>query len=480
MTGSSGDDEDDSAVSLRASRLDYAMTPSMSALSLSDMAGPDVAEDGDAATGDATPSSRAGKLHIVACKGAELETIQLHHGSIFLPPFAKKAVKFVWDAPPRRALVVIKPGEASTEEALLHVADNLEREHGVEVVVEASIHARVSALRDKESGRSLAVFRPGVDGGSIDFVVTLGGDGTILWTSSLFPKGVPPVLSFSMGTLGFLTSFSYFEHERWVARMVQGGLLLSLRTRLRCKLYTCSPPADDADASPAWSSGRLPSIARSLVPSFPGAVGDDAPAPASLPSSEGAAASSLPQALVCEYERCVGSFVVLNELAVNRGPQSNLIDLDLFCDGVPVTKVQADGLLVSTPTGSTAYSLSAGGSIVHPGVSTMLLTPICPHSLSFRPLLFPDAVTLQLQVPHTSKGTAMVAFDGKSKHEMVPGDYVTIQMSPYPLPSVVNKTDTEDWFQSLTEGMHWNQPNEELRKPSLNAYGRSLNRRNST
>ena len=129
-------------------------------------------------------------------------------------------------------------------------------------------------------------------------------------------------------------------------------------------------------------------------------------------------------------EELVGTYVVLNEVSVNRSPSSNLVDIDLFCDGVPVTKVQADGVLVSTPTGSTAYSLAAGGSVVHPAVSAMLLTPICPHSLSFRPLLFPDAVTLQLQIPHLSRGrgTCVVAFDGKHKFEMGPGDCVTIQV----------------------------------------------------
>lgn len=177
-------------------------------------------------------------------------------------------------------------------------------------------------------------------------------------------------------------------------------------------------------------------------------------------------------------EELVGTYAVLNEVSVNRAPSCNLVDIDLFCDGIPVTKVQADGVLVSTPTGSTAYSLSAGGSIVHPAVSAMLLTPICPHSLSFRPLLFPDAVTLQLQIPHgspqsRSRSSCLVAFDGKHKFEMGPGDCVTIQMSPHPLPSVVCKTDTEDLFQSLKGGLHWNRPNEEMknltsmtRKPS--------------
>ena len=92
------------------------------------------------------------------------------------------------------------------------------------------------------------------------------------------------------------------------------------------------------------------------------------------------------------------TFQILNDLVVDRGPSANLCKLDLFVDEIHLTQVHADGLVVSTPTGSTAYSLSAGGSLVHPEVQSMLLTPICPHSLSFRPMLLPDSVKLKIQV----------------------------------------------------------------------------------
>ena len=338
------------------------------------------------------------KLQLVACTGLECEVMDLRNGQIFLPPFAKTSVRFEWTEPPERALVVIKPGERATEDALLEAAAVL-RGCGVRVHVEQAVMEALerrgnapegSGRLTREAADLASRFELWVPGTHhIDFIVTLGGDGTVLWVSSLFPRGVPPVLSFAMGTLGFLTSFPFSHHEQHLNEVCRGDRYLSLRTRMRCKLYS-------------YHHGRHQ-------------------------GREGGGASA---STTVSREELVGTYIVLNEVSVNRSPSSNLVDIDLFCDGVPVTKVQADGVLVSTPTGSTAYSLAAGGSVVHPAVSAMLLTPICPHSLSFRPLLFPDAVTLQLQIPHLSRGrgTCVVAFDGKHKFEMGPGDCVTIQV----------------------------------------------------
>ncbi|KNE71396.1 hypothetical protein AMAG_15632 [Allomyces macrogynus ATCC 38327] len=95
------------------------------------------------------------------------------------------------------------------------------------------------------------------------------------------------------------------------------------------------------------------------------------------------------------------TFQVLNELVVDRGPSAYMSQLELFGDERHLTTVQADGLVVSTPTGSTAYSLSAGGSIVHPKSLGLLVTPICPHNIFFRPMLLPDSMELEVRVPPT-------------------------------------------------------------------------------
>lgn len=90
------------------------------------------------------------------------------------------------------------------------------------------------------------------------------------------------------------------------------------------------------------------------------------------------------------------NLLVLNEVVVDRGPSPYLSNIDLFIDGKHVTSVQGDGLIVSTPTGSTAYAVAAGASMIHPSVPAIMITPICPHSLSFRPIVVPAGVVLKV------------------------------------------------------------------------------------
>lgn len=96
--------------------------------------------------------------------------------------------------------------------------------------------------------------------------------------------------------------------------------------------------------------------------------------------------------------RAPKNFLVLNEVVVDRGPSPYLSNVDLFIDGKHVTVVQGDGLIVSTPTGSTAYAVAAGASMIHPSVPAIMITPICPHSLSFRPIVVPAGVELKVNL----------------------------------------------------------------------------------
>lgn len=91
------------------------------------------------------------------------------------------------------------------------------------------------------------------------------------------------------------------------------------------------------------------------------------------------------------------NLLVLNEVVVDRGPSPYLSNIDLFLDGKHITSVQGDGLIVSTPTGSTAYAVAAGASMIHPSVPAIMVTPICPHSLSFRPIVVPAGVELKVR-----------------------------------------------------------------------------------
>jgi len=134
---------------------------------------------------------------------------------------------------------------------------------------------------------------------------------------------------------------------------------------------------------------------------------------------------------------------VMNEIALHRGSSPHLNTIDIFVDGQHLTEAVSDGLIVSTPTGSTAYSLSAGGPIVHPSLSALVLTPICPRSLSFRPLVFPSSSSITLRIGDRSRAPGGVSMDGRSSHILNPGESVNIQASPYPVPCI-NRSSIAD------------------------------------
>merc|ERR1712088_92633 len=148
--------------------------------------------------------------------------------------------------------------------------------------------------------------------------------------------------------------------------------------------------------------------------------------------------------------------LVLNEVVIDRGPSPYLSNIDLYLDGKLITSVQGDGLIVSTPTGSTAYAVAAGASMIHPSVPAIMVTPICPHSLSFRPIVVPAGVELKISVSPDSRNTAWVSFDGRNRQELTHGDSLHVTLSIYPIPSIYAQDQISDWFASLAECLHWN------------------------
>jgi len=148
--------------------------------------------------------------------------------------------------------------------------------------------------------------------------------------------------------------------------------------------------------------------------------------------------------------------LVLNEVVIDRGPSPYLSNIDLYLDGKLITSVQGDGLIVSTPTGSTAYAVAAGASMIHPSVPAVMVTPICPHSLSFRPIVVPAGVDLKITVSPDSRNTAWVSFDGRKRQELCHGDSLSVNTSVYPIPSICAQDQISDWFDSLAECLHWN------------------------
>lgn len=147
---------------------------------------------------------------------------------------------------------------------------------------------------------------------------------------------------------------------------------------------------------------------------------------------------------------------MLNEVVLDRGPSSYLGNIDLYIEGKHVTSVQGDGIIIATPTGSTAYAAAAGASMLHPNIPAILITPICPHSLSFRPIVVPAGVEIRLAVSPISRTSAWVSFDGRNRQELNVGDSVRVTTSIYPVPSICANDQMSDWFESLAGCLNWN------------------------
>ena len=144
---------------------------------------------------------------------------------------------------------------------------------------------------------------------------------------------------------------------------------------------------------------------------------------------------------------------VLNDVVINRVASAHLAHIQTYIDEHFLTEYRADGLIVSTPTGSTAYSLAAGGPIVHPGVNSILLSPICPFTLTNRPLLVPDSVRIKIQLAERSSD-AIVTFDGQAGCEIDTGDMITIKKGDHPI-HVITLLDHDDYFDLLKTKLRW-------------------------
>lgn len=131
--------------------------------------------------------------------------------------------------------------------------------------------------------------------------------------------------------------------------------------------------------------------------------------------------------------------------------------VEIFGNDEHFTSIQADGVCVATPTGSTAYNLAAGGSLCHPENPVILVTAICAHALSFRPIILPDTMVLRVGVPYDARTSCWASFDGRERVELKPGDYVTISASRYPFANVMPPdTRSEHWTNSISAKLGWN------------------------
>ncbi|GAB1599779.1 NAD kinase-like isoform X1 [Argonauta hians] len=332
--------------------------------------------------------------------------------------------KLKWSEPPDTVLVLRKSFGENLFEPFIEVLLWLSYEKKLTVFIESKALTPIF-LKDERYEKIKYYLRTfDTDNedltGRIDLVVCLGGDGTLMHAASLFQQSVPPVMSFHLGSLGFLAPFQFREFKDDITQALEGNATLLLRSRLEC--IVCKAGLESSSSKKNdWKN-----------------------------------------------------ILVLNEVVLDRGLSPFLCNLDLYVERHLVTSVQGDGIIISTPTGSTAYAVAAGASMMHPSVPSIMITPICPHSLSFRPIVVPAGVEIKLMVSKEARNTAWVSFDGRSRQELKIGDCVKIKTATHPVPSICSKDPIDDWFNSLAECLHWN-----VRKlqggPSSNASSASLN-----
>ena len=232
--------------------------------------------------------------------------------------------------------------------------------------------------------------------GAIDLAIVLGGDGTMLSVARRLAPCEVPLIGVNLGRLGFLTDIPVARMEPTLAAMLDGRYVEERRTLLAMTLVR----GDGTTAS----------------------------APA------------------------------LNEVVVNRGGLGSMIECAVEIDGRFVYAMRADGLIVATPTGSTAYALSTGGPIVAPEVPAFALVPIAPHALTHRPIAIPDRSSIEITV---SRGRdAAVHCDGQAHFELAEGDRVTARRAPHTARFL--HPDSHDYFAMLREKLHWSETPERL------------------
>jgi len=221
-----------------------------------------------------------------------------------------------------------------------------------------------------------------------DFAISMGGDGTLLKTASQVGQKQTPILGVNMGRLGFLADVSAKDFPATVNALYQGDY--SVEDRSLISVETDGEPIE-------------------------------------------------------------GSNCALNDIAILKRDSASMISIRTTIDGEYLTTYQADGLVVSTPTGSTAYSLSNGGPIIVPRTGVLSLTAVAPHSLNVRPIVIPDSAEIKLTVSSRSH-TFLVAIDGRST-KMPEGTTLSLRRAPYQVKVV--KRPTTRYFATLREKMMW-------------------------
>jgi NAD+ kinase len=228
---------------------------------------------------------------------------------------------------------------------------------------------------------------------AVDMVLVLGGDGTLLSMADRIGEAGTrvPVMGVNFGSLGFLTEVTLAEMYEALEAALDGRGFIEERLMLRSTTIRGGQVFNEA--------------------------------------------------------------IALNDAVINKTARSRLIDLSVSVGDEFVTRVKADGLIIASPTGSTAYNLAAGGPIVYPSVDALVLTPIAPHTLTDRPVVIPATFTVRVQPNMGDRDEVFVTFDGQNGFELQAGDEVLVARAPQPLRLV--KPSTRSYFEVLRTKLKW-------------------------
>jgi NAD+ kinase len=227
-------------------------------------------------------------------------------------------------------------------------------------------------------------------GEKVDLLIVLGGDGTLLSAARSLRAHNVPILAVNLGGLGFLTTITLDHLYPMLEQVLEGHHRTSERMMLEAQIFRDQKAAEQQTA--------------------------------------------------------------LNDAVVNKGALSRMLDFDLYVDGDHVGRYRADGLIVATPTGSTAYSLAAGGPIVQPGIDAFVITPICPHMLTNRPLVIPDTSRMEIDFSAADERVYMT-LDGQIGYELGPADRVRITKSQNKVTFV--RPPRKTYFEVLRSKLRW-------------------------
>lgn len=237
--------------------------------------------------------------------------------------------------------------------------------------------------------------------GDLDCLITLGGDGTLLRGARLLNGANTPILGFNLGRVGFLTTAAP-ETLDW-----------ALDAIVR-RAYTTEPRlALQSTITGKGKGGRVEPL-------------------------------------------------VLNDVVVHKGGVARVVRLKVSVDGDEVAQYSADGIIVSTPTGSTAYSMSAGGPIVAPTVDAIVVTAICPHTLAVRPLVVPATAVVTIQPIPPWSDEVLVSFDGQVGTPIQPGERLEVRRAERPI--LLIRLGPESFFKRLRKKLHWGDLSDRTRR----------------